>query len=351
MLNVPVISAQDYYPPRGLINSPAVGLPLEVALDGTLNLPLIAPLKIEGLTLSEATERIRRAYTIENKILEPGRERINLSLIRPRVERILVVRDDISSPPVFQPQGNAALMTRRGTGQVIDLPAFENDVLHALAASGGLPGIDASSTLWVFRGQSSAEVLQAFQRNAQVGESSQAVFRAAKTAHTAVRIPLRIRPGDPAPFGEADVILRAGDVVYVETRQSEHFFSGGLLPPGQVPLPRDYDLDVLGALALATGSVGSPAGGPGALNLNYRGQYNPGAIIPPTRVLVLRTLPSGEQIQIRVDLKKALHDKRERLLIAPGDVVMLYYKPGEVFGNYAINFATFNVFGIIGLNK
>ena len=33
--------------------------------------------------------------------------------------------------------------TRRGTGFALDLPAYENDVLNALAQTGGFPGTDA----------------------------------------------------------------------------------------------------------------------------------------------------------------------------------------------------------------
>jgi protein involved in polysaccharide export with SLBB domain len=343
VLNVPVATSQDYYPPLGLIVSPAVGLPMNVSLDGTLNLPLVAPLKVDGLTLNEAADKIRRAYAVDRKILEPGRERILVSLIRPRVERILVVRDDLSTPPVYQPQGNAALLSRRGTGQVIDLPAYENDVLHALAASGGLPGVDVYSTIWVFRSRVGPEVLDAFKQRVDSGESPEAVFRAAMTQHSVARIPLRVYPGEALPFEPDDVVLQAGDVVYLQTRQTEYFYAGGLLPPGQVPMPRDYDLDVLGALSLATGSVGGPAGGIQAVAFNLKGTYNPGAIIPPTRVLILRKLPNGEQIEIRVDLKRALRDQRERIVIAPGDVVMLYYKPGELTANFVINAATFNI--------
>jgi protein involved in polysaccharide export with SLBB domain len=343
VLNVPVATSQDYYPPLGLIVSPAVGLPMVVTLDGTLSLPLLPPLKLEGLTIPEASERVRRAYSVDRRILEPGRDRVLISLIRPRVERVLVVRDDISFPPVYQPQGNAALLTRRGTGQVIDLPAYENDVMHALAASGGLPGIDAFSTVWIFRGRVGPQVLEAFKHRVDAGESPEAVFRAAMAEHSVTHIPLRVLPGEPLPFCPEDVVLQGGDVVYLQTRQSEYFFAGGLLPPGQVPLPRDYDLDVLGAVTLATGAVGGPAGGIGSVALNYKGAYNPGAIIPPTRVLVLRRLPDGQQIQIRVDLKKALHEPRERLIVAPGDIVMLYYKPCEAFGNFMLNTVTFNV--------
>ncbi|HEX3657660.1 MAG TPA: polysaccharide biosynthesis/export family protein [Pirellulales bacterium] len=352
ILNLPVLTQTDYYPPRGMVNSPAVGLPMEVSLEGTLALPLIPPLKVEGLTLPEASEQIRRAYAVDRKILEQGRERILISLIRPRVNRILVVRDDVNNPfPVYQPQGNASLLSRRGNGTVIDLPAFENDVLHALTTTGGLPGVDAYSTIWIFRSRTLPGTVDTFKRQVDSGQQPERLFEDAKTERSTIRIPLRVYPGEPLPFSEEDVILEAGDVVYLETRQSEYFFSGGLLPAGQVVLPRDYDLDVIGALALATGSTGGPAGGVSAAAFNFKGPYNPGDVIPPTRVLILRTLATGEQIQIRIDLKKAMHDPGERLIIAPGDVVMLYYKPGEVIGNYALNFVTFNVAAIVGISE
>ena len=38
-----------------------------------------------------------------------------------------------------------AFFTLAGTGQIIDLPAYQNDVLTALARTGGLPGTDAKN--------------------------------------------------------------------------------------------------------------------------------------------------------------------------------------------------------------
>jgi protein involved in polysaccharide export with SLBB domain len=352
ILNLPVLTQADYYPPRGMVNSPAVGLPMEINAEGTVVLPLVPPIKLAGLTLSQATEKIRQEYSVKRKILEQGRERIMVTLIRPRTQRIVVLRDDIPFQPTFQPQGNAALLTRRGTANVIDLPAFENDVLHALSTTGGLPGVDAYSTIWVFRARTTdPDAMDAFKRRVDGGESMEALAAELRVDRKAVRIPLRACPNEPLPFGPEDIVLETGDVVYIETRQTEFFYSGGLLPAGQVPLPRDYDIDVIGALALATGSVGGPAGGPGASALNFKGIYNPGNIIPPTRVIIMRTLPNGEQIQIRVDLKRAKLDQRERIIIAPGDVVMLYFKPGEVAGNWATNFATYNALGITAVSK
>ncbi len=352
ILNLPVLTQTDYYPPRGMVNSPAVGLPMEINSEGAVQLPLVPPIKLAGLTLTQAVEAIRQEYSVKRHILEQGRERIMVTLIRPRTQRVIVLRDDIPFQPTFQPQGNAALLTRRGTASVIDLPAFENDVLHALATTGGLPGVDAFSTVWIFRARTAdPNAMEAIKQRVDTGESLETVVSQVKVNRSAVRIPLRGCPNDPLPFGPTDIVLETGDVVYVETRQTEFFYSGGLLPGGQVPLPRDYDVDVIGALALATGSTGGPPGGPNANTLNFRGLYNPGAIIPPTRVLILRKLPNCEQIEIRVDLKRMKTDCRERIIIQPEDVVMLYYKPGEVAGNFAINFLSFNALSIVGSTK
>lgn len=59
-------------PPINRVASGAfvTGYPLEVAEDGTLNLPLIAPLKIGGYTIREAEAEIAKAY-LESRILSP----------------------------------------------------------------------------------------------------------------------------------------------------------------------------------------------------------------------------------------------------------------------------------------
>jgi hypothetical protein len=40
---------------------------------------------------------------------------------------------------------------KRGTGKLVKLPAGENDVLHALAETGGLPGLDARNEIVIVR--------------------------------------------------------------------------------------------------------------------------------------------------------------------------------------------------------
>ncbi len=61
-------------------------------------------------------------------------------------------------------------------------------------------------------------------------------------------------------------------------------------------------------------------------------------MVPPTDVLIVRKLPNGQQLRIRVDLNRALHDPNERILMQPEDQILLFYKPGELYTNIFLNF-------------
>ncbi|MCA9069158.1 MAG: hypothetical protein KDA84_09560 [Planctomycetaceae bacterium] len=144
-------------------------------------------------------------------------------------------------------------------------------------------------------------------------------------------------PGMPLTFCPEDVVLHDGDVVYVEARKAEFFYVGGLLDGGQIPLPRDYSVDILGAIALANGAVNGPTGG--ASNNFTTG---PGNIVPPTKAIVSRKNADGSIVLIEVDLRRALGDPNERLIIHPGDIVMLKYRPHEIMANIGMNIINFN---------
>ena len=101
----------------------------------------------------------------------------------------------------------------------------------------------------------------------------------------------------------------------------------------------DYDLDALGAMAMAGSGVSSPRGGGGGI-AGLTG-------IAPGRLYILRKTPCKGQIAIEVDLAKAINDPRQRPIIQPGDTLVLQYKPCEE----ALNFGTaaFFTFGITQL--
>jgi hypothetical protein len=154
------------------------------------------------------------------------------------------------------------------------------------------------------------------------------------------------------------VILRTGDIVFIESRESEVFYAAGLLPAGEYPLPRDTDLDVVDAIL----RIGGPLWISGFGLTNISGNIMiPGLSLPrPTLVSIVRPTPGGKEVVIRVDLEKALREPRERILIQPKDLVLLQETPQEAFGRFLYEFLTvpfhYNLwngprgFGSIGLN-
>ncbi len=322
---------QQYYPPRGAEIGAAAGLPVRVRDDGTIDLPLVAPIQVAGLTVPQATQKVLEAY-MEEKVLQKGRERVTVSLLNPRVKRVVVLREDTPATQVTLVRPGTNDEIHRGSGQVIDLPVYENDVLHALATTGGLPGTDSKRELWVIRNLSDAE--RRFIDIKSVTAITEIVNYDGSRPHV-TRIPLVGCPGMPLPFSINDIVLEDGDVVFVP-RRNEYFVSGGLLPGARIPLPRDEDVDVVEAIALANGSAGGPLGQSGAVLANG----SPGFMREPTRVLILRKLPDGRQLPIRVDLDRAMEDEKERILIQPDDVVMLQFKPSAAGLNGTLNWVS-----------
>src|SRR5262249_12595478 len=170
-----------------------------------------------------------------------------------RTYHVLVLREDSPVPSgqgavVSSPQAYGApefiSIARKGTGWELNLPAYSNDVLTAIAKSGGLPGTDAVDEVIVHR-------------NARRGGSWEAIIQdfncngvPSPIPGTPIyRIPLRVRPGNMAPLRPEDIILRDGDVLYIPAREERLFYTAGLIGPGQHILPRDTDLDVLEAMA------------------------------------------------------------------------------------------------------
>jgi protein involved in polysaccharide export with SLBB domain len=317
---------------------PAFGYPLPVRGDGTVPLPLIDPVRVEGLTLPEAQEKIIEAYTVTKKILQPGRERVVITLMRPRTYHVMVVRQDTGAIALTSSPGTGTGgligQTKRGTGTVLDLPAYENDVLNALARTGGLPGLDAQNEVVIERGS--------FRDFADPPAGCPDPWRATGTGNV-VRIPLRLRPGEAPPFRPEDVVLHDGDIVFIEARDTEVFYTGGLLPTHQWALPRDYDLDVLQVVAFVNGPLVN-----GAFNTNNLAGnvLQPGLGFPsPSLITILRRTPGGGQIPIRVTLDRALRDPRERVLIQPGDVVILQETVAEAVTRYVTNVFKVNFLG------
>lgn len=333
-----------HFPEEGE-RAPSIGFPIPIREDGSIALPLVPAIPLEGLTIEQATRLIRKAYTVDQKILPAGKDRIIVTLIKRRTYRVMVVREE---------SGTKDGVTKRGDGFTIDLPAYENDLLHALNETGGLPGTDARNEVLIVRkaGSTAArydEIVSSIKMSKQACMAPPII----PDAPNVTRIPLRFHPDQPPTFEEKDVILQTGDIVLIQSRDREKFYTGGVLGGGEHLIPRDYDLDILGAIAMADGPLGSSGA---VISQSQRGGGmgggrggNQSGPLPPSRAIIIRKLADGGQLPIRVDLNKALTDPSERILIQPDDVVIVRYTCGEEVINTALGLIQFNfLYGLGG---
>ena len=353
-----VLGAIDEAPPVQIPDPtsdlpPSIGYPVPVRDDGTLSLPLVEPVPVKGLTIQQAEQLITRAYLQSDKpVLRTGR--IIVTLQRKRTYRVFVVRSDntLFQNASFRAQtgrGGRGVSDRSdfsGRGYVLNLPAYQNDLLNALTQTGGIPGVNAKSEIRIMRG----DRVQIAERDQQVREFYRSnspeqfpygVIPTVPDESNVVKIQTRLRPGEIPAFSTEDIVLRDGDIVYVDSRETEVYYTGGLLGGGEFLLPRDFDLDVLGAVSLSGTTVGVNSGGvSGNFGSSVRG-------VPPTELIILRKLPGNRQIAIRVDLNEAINNPQSRMLVAPGDNLILRYKPQEELANFALG--TFFTFGVRSL--
>jgi hypothetical protein len=334
---------------------PSIGYPIAVQEDGTLSLPLIEPLNVDGLTLEQVRDAIRDAY-IASDILRPEKARPIVTVIKERTVDVIVIRQDggAAGGGGGGGGGRSGGDLRGGTdfsasGGLVKLKAYQNDILHALVQTGGLPGLMAKNEVKVLRASRAdqrkrAEFLQRFWAQREAAMCDPCVCPPDLPDDPSIlKIPLRLPPGIAPNFTPDQVVLNEGDIVYIESREREVFYTGGLLSGGEIPLPRDYDLDVIGALALAGSGIqgGAAQGGGGG-----GGGIGAGGLsrIPPGMVYILRPTRCNGQIAIEVDLAKAINNPRARPLIKGGDTLILQYKCEEEVLNFGI--ATFFTYGI-----
>ncbi len=337
------------FPPPGSDLAPSIGFPVPVRDDGTMSLPLVPPIPVRGLTIQQAEALITRAYRDGPAPILTDENRIIVTLFRERTHRVFVVRQDNSFAQrgqqfagIGQTRGVTDRSDLSSRGFVLQLPAYKNDLLNALSQTGGLPGVNAKAEVRILRG----DRLDVAKRDAQLAEFYRTsrpeqfpygILPKVEDSTNAITIPLRLGPGEVPTFRQEDIILRDGDIVYVDTRETDVYYTGGLLGGGELPLPRDYDLDVLAAVSIA--GQGVAAAGRSATGFGSTVSQT-----QPTELIVLRRIPGNRQLNIRIDLNDAINDPRERLLVKPGDTLVLRFKPQEELINFATS--TFFTFGV-----
>lgn len=144
-----------------------------------------------------------------------------------------------------------------------------------------------------------------------------------------IKIPVRLGPGETLNLSEDDVTLYDGDIVFIESRDSDVYFIGGLLGGGQFSLPRDRDLRVLEAVSLAQGQGSQQAGTQGMQSSGGVSALNRDVTPSASRLIILRQVGCGQTMTIEVDLYKALRYPHENILVQPRDMLILQYTPIE----------------------
>jgi protein involved in polysaccharide export with SLBB domain len=165
----------------------SLGFPVPVREDGTISMPQVPPIQVQGMSISEVEKALRDAYTIHRKIVSPDKYSAIVTLARRRTAKVLVVRQD------------------KKTGQLLELPIGENDLITALVKTGGVPLADGTNELVI-------------ERTRPVAASSTGARErtpAETTAKQKIPIPLMWPADKPAPFTEDDITLQSGDVVFV----------------------------------------------------------------------------------------------------------------------------------------
>jgi hypothetical protein len=337
---------------------PSLGYPIAIQDDGTISLPLVKPISVKGMTIEQVREMIRKAY-LDARILKEDGSRVLtpiVTIIQERTVNVVVIRQDLGAFQGYGSQGALATRYLRGgdqsaSGNLIKLRAYQNDVLHALMATGGLPGLNAKNEVKILRADSKNqkerdEFVRNFYAQYYCNPDPCGCPPPLPEDPAVLRIPLRMPPGVTPTFRPEDIILEEGDVVYIESREAEVFYTGGLLPGGEWPIPRDYDLDVLGAMAIAGTGVGAQRGG--LFGGGIGGIAGSIGGVPPGRLYIVRPLPCNGQVTIEVDIAKAINDPRERPLVQPGDTILLQYKCEEELLNFSLGaFFTFGVQAIL----
>ncbi|MFO0825414.1 MAG: polysaccharide biosynthesis/export family protein [Gemmataceae bacterium] len=290
------------------------GVPVPVQDDGTILLPLLDPINVKGKTLLETRSLIVDQIVNKKQIVVKGKERVLVDLMQPRKYRVLVVREDNGNAPTVSAGNYASSVTfgggRKGAAYSLQLEPGHNDLLEALTLTGGPPGFDAKHEIVIRRGK----------------------YDPSDPTKGYVRVPTRANPSRPLKFSEADITLEDGDTVNIEARDTEVFYTAGLLPASIIPVPRDRDLRVIEAIAAVRGPLIN-----GGFNQNQftATSVNVGIGNPsPSLVTVVRRLPNDQQIRIRVDLNEAFRDLRENIIIMPGDTIVLQERPNESVARY-----------------
>jgi len=266
--------------------SEATEVNVRIGHNGTVNLPLVGPVDVAGYDIVDAEKAIRAAYV-------------------PRFVPTLAVGVQVAQ---FKTTDVVVVGAAQLPGLVY-LRRNERDVLHAVAAAGGMA------------------------QNA----SGEVILRRINAPDKEVRLFLR----DPAKLRSVLALdpLESGDVVEVVAAQPNTIFVGGLVNlPGPREFPPGTKVSILQALAAAGGVIED---------------------VFPKEGTLIREMPNGEDVHVKLDLDRLRAGKDPNLQLAAGDILWV----PETFGTRTMAFlnqslffragatVSYNVTGVEYLNR
>jgi polysaccharide export outer membrane protein len=263
-------------------------VPARVAQDGTVMVPLIGSVPVGGVEPIAAEQRIAAAAIERGIYRQPY---VTLTVTEPAVNRVTVL-GAVAKPGV------------------VELPRGSCDLASAIAAAGGLAKNASTRIEILHRGERSFLADNANQPN---GASANGVTLASYDAPSGAsdrQDVSRIDLAQAGPAAQQNRRLDDRDVVMVMPEETHVIHVTGLVKkPNQLELPRDKDIRVLDAIAMA-GGVASPVA---------------------DKVFVIRQVPNDPQpAVIKVSIAKAKRLGDENLLLAAGDLVSVESTPATM---------------------
>lgn len=194
--------------------------PIVVQEDGAISLPSVAPVNVRGMSTSQVQELIKTSYRDSKIISNVSKFDVRVRVLKTRTYDVFVHRGDLAQ------QRDTKEIEKMRT-KPFQLAAYQNDVLHALMASGGLPGSNAANEITILRAAKVSKTKQddfvlQFYSSFDLAQKNM-VDGPAPTVNYPhiVKIPLRITAGVISDVKKEDVLLENGDLIFVEARDEK----------------------------------------------------------------------------------------------------------------------------------
>ncbi len=256
----------------------------EVLVNGSLNLPQVGSVSVQGMTLKQAAEKIAAQYESARILRKP---RVTVSLVTPRPLKIGIA-GEVNRPGSYT-------MTLEGS----QFPTLT----RALEIAGGIT--------------QAADLRNAQVRRPQRSGSEQVLN---------VDLWQLLQTGDL----RNDITLRDGDTIFIPTTTNIHLAEGRQLAAASFSVDRvqPINIAILGEVREPGTHTVTGEGGPGGLPTVTQAIEVAGGIKPLadiSRIQIRRSTKTGSEQTIEVDLMELLQaaDLQQDLILQDGDAIFI----------------------------